>query len=68
MSIRDMSKEDLIDELVGETVHNIRENMNYSDVELLENYLRCGFKGFNNMTTSELRQEYLAVFGEEEEV
>ncbi len=65
MSVENMPKEHLIDELVGQSVYRIRDDMNYSDVEVLENFLRRGFKGFEKMTIDELKDEYRYWFNEE---
>lgn len=65
MNIKGMTIDHLIDELVGQSVYRIRDDMNYSDVEVLENFLRRGFKGFENMTTDELKDEYRYWFNEE---
>ena len=65
MSVENMPKEHLIDELVGQSVYRIRNDMNYSDVEVLEDFLRRGFKGFENMTIDELKDEYRYWFNEE---
>jgi hypothetical protein len=66
MSIKDMSRQDLINELVGQALYRIRDNMNYSDVEVLDDFLRRGFRGFEKMTADELKDEYRYWFNEEE--
>jgi hypothetical protein len=66
MSIKDMSRQDLINELVGQAIYRIRDNMNYSDVEVMEDFLRRGFRGFEKMTADELKDEYRYWFNEEE--
>jgi hypothetical protein len=66
MSIKDMSRQDLINELVGQALYRIRDNMNYSDVEVMEDFLRRGFRGFEKMTADELKDEYRYWFNEEE--
>jgi hypothetical protein len=66
MSIKDMSRQDLINELVGQALYRIRDNMNYSDVEVMEDFLRRGFRGFEKMTMDELKDEYRYWFNEEE--
>jgi hypothetical protein len=65
MTIKGMTIDHLIDELVGQSVYRIRDDMNYSNVEVLENFLRRGFKGFENMTDDELKDEYRYWFNEE---
>jgi hypothetical protein len=65
MSIKDMSRQDLINELVGQALYRIRDNMNYSDVEVMEDFLRRGFRGFEKMTMDELKDEYRYWFEEE---
>jgi hypothetical protein len=65
MSIKDMSRQDLINELVGQALYRIRDNMNYSDVEVMEDFLRRGFRGFEKMTADELKDEYRYWFEEE---
>jgi hypothetical protein len=65
MSIKDMSRQDLINELVGQAIYRIRDNMNYSDVEVMEDFLRRGFRGFEKMTADELKDEYRYWFEEE---
>jgi hypothetical protein len=60
-----MSRQDLINELVGQALYRIRDNMNYSDVEVMEDFLRRGFKGFEKMTMDELKDEYRYWFEEE---
>ena len=65
MSIKDMSRQDLINELVGQAIYRIRDNMNYSDVEVMEDFLRRGFRGFEKMTMDELKDEYRYWFEEE---
>jgi|LakMenE18May11ns_1017448.scaffolds.fasta_scaffold8869529_2 hypothetical protein len=66
MSVKDMSRQDLINELVGQALYRIRDNMNYSDVEVMEDFLRRGFRGFEKMTADELKDEYRYWFNEEE--
>jgi hypothetical protein len=66
MGIKDMSRQDLINELVGQAIYRIRDNMNYSDVEVMEDFLRRGFRGFEKMTMDELKDEYRYWFNEEE--
>ncbi len=66
MSVKDMSRQDLINELVGQALYRIRDNMNYSDVEVMEDFLRRGFRGFEKMTMDELKDEYRYWFNEEE--
>ena len=66
MSIKDMSRQDLINELVDQAIYRIRDNMNYSDVEVMEDFLRRGFRGFEKMTMDELKDEYRYWFNEEE--
>jgi hypothetical protein len=61
-----MSRQDLINELVGQALYRIRDNMNYSDVEVMEDFLRRGFRGFEKMTMDELKDEYRYWFNEEE--
>jgi hypothetical protein len=39
--------------------------MNYSDVEVMEDFLRRGFRGFEKMTADELKDEYRYWFEEE---
>jgi len=56
----------LINELVGQAIYRIRDNMNYSDVEVMEDFLRRGFRGFEKMTMDELKDEYRYWFNEEE--
>ena len=65
MSVKDMSRQDLINELVGQAIYRIRDNMNYSDVEVMEDFLRRGFRGFEKMTADELKDEYRYWFEEE---
>ena len=65
MSVKDMSRQDLINELVGQAIYRIRDNMNYSDVEVMEDFLRRGFRGFEKMTMDELKDEYRYWFNEE---
>jgi hypothetical protein len=65
MSVKDMSRQDLINELVGQALYRIRDNMNYSDVEVMEDFLRRGFRGFEKMTADELKDEYRYWFEEE---
>ena len=65
MSVKDMSRQDLINELVGQALYRIRDNMNYSDVEVMEDFLRRGFRGFEKMTADELKDEYRYWFKEE---
>ena len=65
MSVKDMSRQDLINELVGQALYRIRDNMNYSDVEVMEDFLRRGFRGFEKMTMDELKDEYRYWFEEE---
>ena len=65
MGIKDMSRQDLINELVGQALYRIRDNMNYSDVEVMEDFLRRGFRGFEKMTADELKDEYRYWFEEE---
>jgi hypothetical protein len=60
-----MSRQDLINELVGQALYRIRDNMNYSDVEVMEDFLRRGFRGFEKMTMDELKDEYRYWFEEE---
>jgi len=65
MGIKNMSRQDLINELVGQAIYRIRDNMNYSDVEVMEDFLRRGFRGFEKMTMDELKDEYRYWFEEE---
>ena len=59
----EMTREEMINELVLEAVGYIRESALNGDTGLLGDYLEFGFVGFNNMSDEDLRVEYESAFG-----
>lgn len=55
-----MTREELIDALVSESINYIREAMQQGDVGLLADYLAYGFMGYEHMSLETLRNEYEA--------
>lgn len=49
-------REELVDYLVNSDYHYIMENCN--GPELLDSYLKFGFKGYTNFTLAELETEF----------
>ena len=60
-----MTREEMIDALVKETIEYIRTGAKHGDVGLLSDYLEFGFIGFSHMSDEELRTEYECTIGEE---
>ena len=58
MKSSEMSREELIDALVSESIRYIREAMQRDDVGLLADYLAYGFIGYEQMSLEELQNEY----------
>jgi len=63
-----MTREEMIDALVEESISYIREAMLRGDVGLLSDYMQFGFVGFNNMSDSDLLLEYETTIGDAQEV
>ncbi len=55
-----MTREELIDALVSESINYIREAMQQGDVGLLADYLSYGFVGYEQMSLETLQNEYEA--------
>jgi len=55
-----MTREELIDALVSESINYIRDAMERGDVELLADYLSYGFVGYEHMSLETLQNEYEA--------
>jgi hypothetical protein len=55
-----MTREELIDALVSESINYIREAMQQGDVGLLADYLAYGFVGYEQMSLETLQNEYEA--------
>jgi hypothetical protein len=53
-----MTREELIDALVSESINYIREAMQRGDVGLLADYLSYGFVGYEHMSLEDLQNEY----------
>ena len=65
--VNEMTREELINELVLEAVRYIRESALDGDTGLLGDYLEFGFVGFNNMSDEDLRVEYECAFGADDD-
>lgn len=59
-----MTREEMIDALVIESIQYIREAMFRDDVDLLSGYMQFGFRGFEHLSDDELRIEYDAYIGD----
>jgi hypothetical protein len=55
-----MTREELIDALVSESINYIREEIQRGNVGLLVDYLSYGFVGYEHMSLETLRNEYEA--------
>ena len=53
-----MTREEMIDALVEESISYIREAMFRGDVGLLSDYMQYGFKGYEHLSDDELQIEY----------
>jgi hypothetical protein len=62
---KEMSREELVDALVAESIEYIRDALTRGDVALLSDYLAYGFPGYERMSEDDLRLEYEANVGEE---
>jgi hypothetical protein len=60
-----MTREQMIEALVSESINYIRECMERGDVGLLADYLAYGFVGYEKMTDDDLLLEYEANVSEE---
>ena len=65
--INEMTREELIDVLVDESIYYLRNEMHYQDTNVLDSYLRGGFKGFENFSMEELVEEYGCAFGADDD-
>jgi hypothetical protein len=65
--VNEMTREELIDALVDESIHYLRNEMHYQDTNVLDSYLRGGFKGFENFSMEELVEEYGYAFGADDD-
>lgn len=65
MNEKVISREEMIDALVAESIEYIRDAMTKGDIGLLADYLAYGFPGYEHMSESDLRLEYEANVGEE---
>jgi hypothetical protein len=65
MSEKEISREQMIEALVSESINYIRECMERGDVGLLADYLSYGFTGYENMSESDLQLEYESNVSEE---
>jgi len=62
---KEISREQMIDALVSESINYIRECMERGDVGLLADYLSYGFIGYEKMSDSDLLCEYESNVSEE---
>jgi hypothetical protein len=60
-----MTREQMIEALVSESINYIRECMERGDVGLLADYLAYGFVGYEKMSDDDLLLEYEANVSEE---
>jgi hypothetical protein len=65
MSEKEISREQMIEALVSESINYIRECMERGDVGLLADYLAYGFVGYEKMSDDDLLLEYEANVSEE---
>lgn len=53
-----MKKQEIIDWLVDDDVNTVESMIQDGDTNYIDSIFRSGFKGYQNYTVAELRQEY----------
>jgi hypothetical protein len=63
-----MAKEKMRTEAISDLIYNdidtiINDHYNHNDHSYINDIMRCGFKGYDNLTNKELEDEYNETFG-----